>query len=245
MPLVLGLPFTAFLAIAVAALSNRLGLDLYWALAGLSGLWAWRDSQRHDLQRFERTFPLEPRAAGFAVALAWPVAFPWYLRLRHRALTGRLMAPPTRRSFRGPLIALGIVGVCVAGFLLWIPHFLGNVPEVTARVSRITSDAVEISLENGQDLTIVVLNSSIPAADEDAQRLQAMRLAREARAAYSRRRNLRVVRVKYVRRSPVAGGVEAKVESQFEWPASELASDTWLSFRRASSAVPLDAGHSC
>jgi hypothetical protein len=231
MPLILGIPFTAFLAIAVAALSNRFGLDLYWVLAGLSGLWAWRDSQRHDLQRFERTFPLEARAAGFSVALAWPVAFPWYLRLRHRALTGRLTAHPARRSVRGPLIGLGIVGVCVAGFLLWIPHFLGNISEVSARVGRITRDPVEISIENGHDLTIVVINSSIPPDDEDGQRLQAMRLAREARAAYSKRRDLRLVRVTYVRRSRVAGGIEARVESQFEWPANSLASDTWISFR--------------
>jgi hypothetical protein len=80
-------------------------------------------------------------------------------------------------------------------------------------------------------LTIVVVNSSIPADDENGQRLQAMRLAREARAAYSKRRDLRLVRVTYVRRSRLAGGIEARVESQFEWPASSLASDTWISLR--------------
>jgi hypothetical protein len=102
MPLILGLPFTALLAIAVAALSNRFGLDLYWVLVGLSGLWVWRDSQRHHRQRFERTFPLEPRAAGFSVTLAWPVAFPWYLRLRHRSDTWisvrRAVSPESRSN---------------------------------------------------------------------------------------------------------------------------------------------------
>jgi hypothetical protein len=229
MPLILGLPFTAILAIAVAALSNRFGLDLYWALAGLSGLWAWRDSQRHDLQRFERTFPLEPRAVGFAVALAWPVAFPWYLRLRHRALTGQLTSHAARRSFRGPLIVLGLFGVFGAGFLLWIPHFLGNISEVTAQVAGMTHDPVEISIANGHDLTIIVVNSSIPADQESAQRRQALRLARAAQAAYSKRRDLRVVRVRYERREQVGGGIEAKVESHFEWAAHELASDTWIS----------------
>lgn len=238
MPLILGIPFTAFLAIAVAALSNRYGLDLYWVLAGLSGLWAWRDSKRHDLQQFERIFPLEPRAAGFSVALAWPVAFPWYLRLRHRALSGRFAHPPMRRRFRGPLIALGLIGVCLAGFLVWFPRFMGNISEVTSRVSGITTDPVEISIENGHEMTIVVVNSSISVDDEDAQRLQAMRLAREARDAYSRRRDLRLVRVSYVRREQAGGGVEAKVESQFEWPASELAADTWITMRNAGAMSP-------
>jgi hypothetical protein len=237
MPLILGIPFTGFLAVAVAALSNRFGLDLYWVLAGLSGLWAWRDSARHGLQRFERIFPLEPRAAGFSVALAWPVAFPWYLRLRHRALSGQITNPPVRRGFRGPLIALGLLGVGLAGFLLWFPRFMGNISEVTARVGGITSDPVEISIQNGHDMTIVVVNSSISVDDEDAQRLQAMRLAREARAAYSHRRDLRLVRVSYVRRER-GGGIDSKVESQFEWPASELATDTWITMSNTG-AIPL------
>ncbi len=238
MPLILGIPFTAFLAIAVAALSNRFGLDLYWVLAGLSGLWAWRDSAEHGLQRFERIFPLEPRAAGFSVALAWPVAFPWYLRLRYRALSGRITDPPPRRRVRGPLIALGIVGVCLAGFLLWFPRFMGNISEVTSKVGGITSDPVEITVENGQDLTIVVVNSRISADDEDAQRLQAMRLARTARAAYSHRRELRLVRVSYVRRERASGGIESRVESQFEWPANELTADTWITLRDTGAISP-------
>lgn len=237
MPLILGVPLTALLAILVAGLSNRFGLDLYWVLAGVSGLWAWRDSRRHGLQRFERTFPLEPRAAGFSVALAWPVAFPWYLRLRYRALTGRLTAPVARRSYRGLLITLGIVGIGVAGFLLWIPHFFNNITEVTSRVGDVTRDPVEISIENGQDLTIVVVNSSIPVDEEAAQRLQAMRLAREARAAYAKRRNLRVVRVRYVRRAIVDDRVEATVESEFEWPAGELAADSWITLRPGSTSA--------
>ena len=238
MPLILGIPFTALLAIAVAALSNRFGLDLYWVLAGLSGLWAWRDSTRLGLQRFERIFPLEPRAAGFSVALAWPVAFPWYLRLRHRALSGRITTPPVRRRLRGPLIALGLIGVCLAGFLLWLPRFMGNISEVTASVGRITSDPVEISIENGHVMTIVVVNSSISADDEDAQRVQAMRLARAARAAYSHRRDLRLVRVSYVRRERAGGGIDSKVESQFEWPASELTADTWITLRDGGALLP-------
>ena len=110
---------------------------------------------------------------------------------------------------------------------------MGNISEVTARVGGITSDPVEISIENGHQMTIVVVNSRISADDEDAQRLQAMRLAREGRAAYSRRRDLRLVRVSYVRREQTGGGIDSKVESQFEWPASELATDTWITVRNA------------
>ena len=231
MPLLLGIPFTAALAIAVATLSNRLGVDLYWVLAGLCGLWAWRDSQRHDLQRYERTFPLEPRAAGFAVALAWPVAFPWYLRLRHRALTGRLDAHPGRRRYRGLLVALGLVGVLIAGFLLWLPHFMGNLNEVTSRVAGITEDPIEISVLNGKELSITVINSAIPVSEEGDRRRQALRLAREARSAWSKRRELEVVRVTYVHRSAAGGRVSTEMESEFTWPAAELEADTWYTMR--------------
>lgn len=231
MPLLLGIPFTACLAIAVAALSNRLGVDLYWVLAGLCGLWAWRDSQRHDLQRYERTFPLEPRAAGFAVALAWPVAFPWYLRLRHRALTGKLDAHPARRRYRGLLVALGLAGIAIAAFLLWLPHFMGNISEVTSRIARVTGDPVEVSVLNGKELSITVVNSTIPVNEEGDRRRQALRIAREARSAWSKRRELETVRVTYVHRSPMGGLVKTVKESEFTWRAAELDADTWYTIR--------------
>jgi hypothetical protein len=228
MPLILGIPFTACLALLVAWLSNRFGMELYWALAAASGIWAWLDSRRHGLQRYERIFPLEPRAAGFAVALAWPVAFPWYLRLRHRALTGRLDGKPLRRSHAGLAAVLGVTGVLVAAFLLWLPHSIGSISVVSQQLQRITDDAVEVSLFNGRELTITVVNSAIPAEDQEGQRHQAWRLAREASSAYSPKRGLKLVKVRYIRREQVGARVEAEEEARFEWPVSELDGQTWL-----------------
>ena len=123
-----------FLAIAVAALSNRFGLDLYWVLAGLSGLWAWRDSTAARPPALRAHLPA--RAARRRVLGGARVAGGVSLVPAAPASRAHRPARGTRRrdgSFRGPLIALGIIGVCVAGFLLWIPHFLGNISEVTAR----------------------------------------------------------------------------------------------------------------
>lgn len=228
MPLILGVPFTAFLALVVAWMSNRFGMELYWALAAASGVWAWLDSRRHRLERYERVFPLEPRAAGFAVALAWPVAFPWYLRLRHKALSGRLDAVPVRRKHTGLAVMLGATGVLAAAFLLWLPHSIGSVSAVSQQLRRITDDAVEVSLFNGRELTITVVNSAIPAEDVAGQRHQAWRLAREASNAWSPKRGLKLVKVRYIRREQVGSRVATEEEARFEWPVSDLDGQTWL-----------------
>jgi hypothetical protein len=228
MPLILGIPFTVFLAMLVAWLSNRLGLDLYWALVAASGVWAWLDSRRHRLERYERIFPLEPLAAGFSVALAWPVAFPWYLRLRHRALTGRLDATGGRRRHTGLVLALGAAGIVAAGFLLWLPHSIGSISAVSRQLQLVTNDVVEVSIFNGRELTITVINSAIPAEDEEGQRHQAWRLAREASGAYAPRRGLKLVKVRYIRREQVGSRVDAEEEARFEWLVSALDDRTWL-----------------
>jgi hypothetical protein len=84
------------------------GRDLYWPMAAAGDLWAARDPKTHNLQRFERVFPLEPRALFVAVLLLWPVAFHWYLRLKDLAVRGELQEPrhPSRSKYA--LLALAI-----------------------------------------------------------------------------------------------------------------------------------------
>jgi hypothetical protein len=111
-PLYLGIPFT-ILIVAVAASIQVGSVSFEWLAAAGGAIWAVCQSRKYQLARFERLFPLEPLPLGITVLLHFPFTFPWFLRLRHRALRGQL---PLRT---GPSrLRLVLVGVVVAGGLL-------------------------------------------------------------------------------------------------------------------------------
>jgi hypothetical protein len=110
-PLYLGIPLT-ILILAVAS-SIRIGRFTFeWVAAAAAALWAVHQSRKYQLQRFERVFPLEPLPLGVTVLFLFPVTFPWFLRLRYKALRGRL---PLRK---GPSkLRLVLIGVVIVGGL--------------------------------------------------------------------------------------------------------------------------------
>ena len=119
MPLYLGIPFT--ILILVVASQARIGnITLEWVAAALAGLWSAMQSRKYMLQRFERVFPLEPLALGITVTLLFPFAFPWFLRLRHRALRGRLPLRTRPSRLRIVLLVLVIGG----GLLMQVGYSL-------------------------------------------------------------------------------------------------------------------------
>ena len=109
MPLYLGIPFTILILVAANSISfGRYSLE--WVAAAVGAAWAVSQSRKYRLERFERVFPLEPLPLGVTVLFLFPVTFPWFLRLRYKALRGRLplrTAPSRVRLF---LIGVVIVG---------------------------------------------------------------------------------------------------------------------------------------
>lgn len=109
MPLYLGIPFTIFL-MAIAASLHVGRMSFEWVVALGGALWAAWQSRRHGLQQFERVFPLEPLALGATVLFLFPVTFPWFLRLRHKALRGRLPVRTRPSRLRLALLIVAIAG---------------------------------------------------------------------------------------------------------------------------------------
>jgi hypothetical protein len=105
LPLVLGLPLT-WLILWLASLLPAFGHTLVWPATAVAALWVYHDAREHELVRYERVFPLDPVGAALAVLIAAPFSFPWFLRLRWKALRGDLTE--SRGPSRAKFILLGV-----------------------------------------------------------------------------------------------------------------------------------------
>lgn len=185
MPLYLGIPFT--IAIIVLAGSIRVGrFTLEWAAALAGALWAVWQSRRYQLERFERVFPLEPLPLGVTVFFLFPFTFPWFLRLRHKALRGRL--PLRTRPSRLRLALIGIVVVGGLAINLAVGFLRRAEPWKKIETSMLELQAAAGGMVNyevrGSVVTLTVENESLYRADPIVQRDTARAIARKALAVF-------------------------------------------------------------
>ena len=201
------------------------GIDLYWPMAGLWGIWAGLDSHRRDLKRYERVFPLEPWALLAAVTVMWPVALPWYLRLRHRVATGRLKVPARPSRARYVLVALAFIGPLA---VLALPKVMSHVPVLgdIAPIQRAASEAagepVDVSLVSGGTLTITVLHQLDARELHEERMAVARRVAESAVSAAGAKPSFRRVRVAFATVEGAPGMRETTLVDAFEWTVAEL-----------------------
>lgn len=187
MPLYFGIPFT--LLILIVASQMRIGnITLEWVAAALAGLWSAMQSRKYMLQRFERVFPLEPLALGLTVTLLFPIAFPWFLRLRYRALRGRLPLRTRPSRLRIVLLVLVIAGGLLMQFgygLLRRTAPWKGIESSLQAVEAAAGGPIDYQVTNDM-LAISVTNPSLHAMAEPAQRDTARAIARAGLAMVDR-----------------------------------------------------------
>ena len=206
-------------------LSGLTGFDLYWPMAAGWGAWSAFESHRLDLKRYERVFPLEPWALLAAVTIMWPVSLPWFLRLRHRILTGRLRLPTRPSRTRYVLVALAVMAplaVLALPKLIERMPIVGELAPIERAVATAAGEPVQVSLLAGGTLTLTVLHR----ADERELHEERMALAREiaeaAVAASGPRPSYKRVRVAFATLAGAPGAQSTVTGDQFEWTVAEL-----------------------
>lgn len=186
MPLYLGIPLT--ILIMVVAGNLKVGsVTFEWAAALGGALWAAWQSRKYQLERFERVFPLEPLPLGITVLFLFPLTFPWFLRLRHKALRGRL--PLRTRPSRIRLVLIGIVVVGGLALNLAFGFLRRTEPwkKLETGVQELQAAAgglVNYEVKDGV-LEMTVENEALYRADPLVQRDTAIVIARKAMAVAS------------------------------------------------------------
>jgi hypothetical protein len=86
--------FTIGLLLACAMLSSLIGASLLTPMIIGTSVWAGVDSARLQLKRFQSGISYGPVVLGILCSAIWIIAFPWYLSMRHKILTGRARLRP-------------------------------------------------------------------------------------------------------------------------------------------------------
>jgi hypothetical protein len=206
-------------------LSGIVGVDLYWPMAALWGAWAAIDAKRHDMKRYERVFPLEPWALLVAVTVMWPVALPWYLRLRRRVLTGRLQVPIRPSRARYVLVAIALL---LPLGVLALPKLLEQLPSarelqpIERAAAAVAGEPVHVSLDSDGTLTLTVLHRPDPGELREERRDVAHRIAEAVVEASEDGEGFRVVTVAFAFVEGPPGMTVTHVRDVFHWRVSDL-----------------------
>jgi hypothetical protein len=222
--------FAGFLVVLLSFLgclwlSGVVGIDLYWPMTALWGAWAAIDAKRRDMRRYERVFPLEPWALLVAVTVMWPVALPWYLRLRHRVRTGRLAVPLRPSRARYVLVGLAFLLPLAA---LALPTLLEQLPSarylqpLERAASHAAGEPVNVSLDSDGTLTLTVLHRPEPGELHEERRDMAHRIAVAVVEANDDPDAFRVVTVAFAVVQGPPGMTVRHVDDVFHWRVSDL-----------------------
>jgi hypothetical protein len=83
------------LTIALLLLTSFIRFDIAGQIVSLTGvmvlitaIWTAIDSSKIQLKRYKSGISYGPVVLFFGVVLLWIIAFPWYLIVRHKILTG-------------------------------------------------------------------------------------------------------------------------------------------------------------
>ena len=226
--------FAGFLVVILSFLgclwiSGMVGIDLYWPMAALWGAWAAIDAKRRDMRRYERVFPLEPWALLVAVTVMWPVALPWYLRLRHRVRTGRLKAP--LRPSRARYVLVGLAFLLPFGALA-LPKLLDQLPwarqlqPLERAASNVAGEPVHVSLDSDGTLTLTVMHRPAQGELHEERRDVAHRIATAVVEASGDPDAFHVVTVAFAVIQGPPGMTVTRVEDVFHWRVRDLAPPT-------------------
>ena len=63
-------------------------VPLTWFMVFITAVWAAIDSSKIHLKRYKSGISYQPVILFLGVLLLWVIAFPWYLIVRHKILTG-------------------------------------------------------------------------------------------------------------------------------------------------------------
>jgi len=200
-----GIPLTAALLLLTVIVRPYWPLDSvepYYVLAGLSTLWAVIDSIKLQVSKHGSSQLLSPVALAAWMLIAWPLAFPWYLKVHYLVSNGE--SADKVGSFAA--IRLAFMGIFVVGVGLFvggaamIGRYLPGVRDYIATsllvardMSRQFGGSARLELSANRDL-VVTMDQPRP-DDTLANQRFARQVARYARTHFPGADSLKSIEV--------------------------------------------------
>jgi hypothetical protein len=149
-----GLPLMVVMWIAMMSLSYAISVSIYWPVVAVIALFCTRDSLRLGIAHYPTSFALPPLGLFVVLTVAWPIAFPWYLRVRRKVKTGELQPGTPTVGWAGYALAAAAALVAVLG--MWTTKRVQSSP----LIATLTTTAQSISDACYVDLNVQVRNDN-------------------------------------------------------------------------------------
>lgn len=227
MPLRLGIPVTIILLIGCLFLSYALNVGMYWPLVVVMTVLSLREANELELRQYQTMFALPPVGLAAVLLLAWPIAFPWFLRIRHRILTERLPRG-TAPVGKGAYALAGLVGVASLWSTWQTSRFLrspalADMQSVAQDVAR--ACAIDLNVQRAPDRLVITVFGDIGTAPQALIRPFARRIARLAWERHPAHDSLRATDVVFRETSKRGDVVVRRDYARYGWWSSEFTVD--------------------
>jgi len=198
-------------------------IEPYYVLAGLSTLWAVIDSIRLQVSKHGSSPLLSPVALAAWMLIAWPLAFPWYLKVHYLVSNGESADnvgsfAAIRLAFMGMLVAGGaffVGGAAVIGkYFPGVRNYLASSLLVSREMSRQFGGSTNLSLSDNHEL-VITMGQERP-DDSLANQRFARQVARYARTHFPGADSLSSIEV------VLQGSAHAKDRGRYKWTIAEL-----------------------
>jgi hypothetical protein len=198
-------------------LSGPLRFNVYYLLVGLTAVWVALDSKRIRIQEYRTQLAVPPVALLALVVIVWPLAFPLYLRTRHRIGSGEIEAGPYDGARLRPVLwFFGIFAVLVAAIYFLSRKATAPLMPVANGISEMFGVPVNVKI-NGTYLTLTLPKDAVP---DSTRRAFSRQIASCTKKLYAERLNK--VSVSYAYGSKRGAITTTWIEEDTSWWASDL-----------------------
>ena len=231
-----GIPLSIALLLVVYMAQEYSPVEPYYIMAGILALWAVADSLRLKVTKYTSSQLATPVGLIVWMALAWPIALPWYLKVRYLVSRGESAEKVGGTgSIRLAFYGLFILVVGGAGMAVKFFPQLRNMFLFSADVARQFGGSVNIKENERRELTITL--DQPRAADSAANERFARRVAMYARTRYEGADSLKSIEV-VLQQVKSAGPVTVTSSNhgRYKWTLAELSGRAGAPSRVASAS---------
>jgi hypothetical protein len=217
-----GIPLMVALLVLTSWISTPT-FNVSYVMVGLTALWAAVDSRRIRIDQYDSAMAMPPVGIAALFILGWPVAFPWYLRVRYRIAKG-LVGPRQPRSNVAGYVILGVMGAvfAVAFWVLRSPG--GSIQQLAALATDVSQEygvGVNTRVTNGRTLEVTLVNAQ--GVVDTSRREEWMRqVAIFARERYARRDSIDSIAVRVSDVSQRGAVTMTQSSPSLAWALSQL-----------------------
>jgi hypothetical protein len=219
-----GIPLTAALLLVVMMTKSFSPIEPYYLLIGVTTLLAVIDSMRLKVSEHGSSPLLSPVALAAWMLIAWPLAFPWYLKVRYLVANGESAdkvgsMAAIRLAFLGIFVVGGALfaggGAMVLTYFPSVRDYLAKSIVVARDLGRQFGGSASLALSTDREL-VITMDQDRP-NDAAANERFARQVARYARSHFPGGDSLKSIEV--VLHDAKAGNAS---RGRFKWTIAEL-----------------------